>query len=267
MYNQMLAKTMKVTIVVRNQKDFDRLRALALLSNVIDPDELKDYMYECFDKYYIKNTAVQSLKETVKKETMKDFNFWEQDAYDWWYMYCYYETMVYANRLAYEDAIQIFGNSLNKSLNKLSRTISNTTLDMLRQEAINTAKEVNNKKPTVNHNNKKLTLHLQFLWKSREDKRTCALCNDLEGKILDEIPTVMPHLNCRCDFIVFEWWTDKNGNIVADRSYEIEQNKNATGYGYSISHATITSKTKKGETVTEFTVGDNGETSRTTRKL
>lgn len=244
------------------------MRALALLSEVVNPDELKDYIYKCFDSYYIKNIAAQPLKENVKENTFKDMNFWEQDAYDWWYMYCYYEVMIYSNRMDAKNANATFGRQLDRALNKFSRTLSNTTMDILRNEAINTAQEINDKKPQVYHNNKMLTLHVEFVWKSREDKKVCALCNDLEGTILDEIPTTMPHLNCRCDFVVFEWWTDEQGNIVADRRYDIEQNVDNTGYGYSIRNATITSTTKKGTTVTEFSYDDDtGDTTRTTRKL
>lgn len=263
-----MEKTFNLTINVNKQSDFNKLRALALLADVIDKDELKDYVYKCFDMYYIKNTAAQPLKAIVEEKTMKDFNFWEQDAYDWWYMYCYYEVMIYSNRMDVKNANATFSRSLDKSMQKLSRVISNTTMEMLRTEAINTAKEVADKKPQAYHNDKKLTLHIEFVWKSREDKRVCALCNDLEGTMLDEIPTTMPHLNCRCDFVVFEWWTDEKGNIVADRRYDIEQNENNTGYGYSIRNATITSTTEKGTTVTEFSYDDDtGNTTRTTRKL
>ena len=268
MYNQILEKKFKLTISVNKQSDFNKLRALALLSEVIDSEELKDYIYDCFDTYYIKNTAAQPLKENVKETTFKDMNFWEQDAYDWWYMYCYYEVMIYANRMDTRNANATFGRQLDRALNKFSRTLSNTTMDILRNEAINTANEIRDKKPTIPYKGENLTLHVEFLWKSREDKRTCALCNDLEGTLLDEIPTTMPHLNCRCDFVVFEWWTNEKDEIVADRMYEIEQNDDATGYGYSIKNATITSTMKGGTTVTEFSYDTNtGDTTRTTRKL
>ena len=61
-------------------------------------------------------------------------NFWEQDAYDWWYMYCYYEVMIYSNRMDAKNANATFGRQLDRALNKFSRTLSNTTMDILRNE-------------------------------------------------------------------------------------------------------------------------------------
>lgn len=250
---------------IRSQKDFEKLRALALMSEVISKAEMEAYFETCFEEYYIRNKALAFYKDDVKRQVMKKFSIWEWDAYEWWYMYIYssIQSWVYYG-LDNPDYFTTFENTANTALKKLERSISNKSIEMLRDEANTLMRVVEKDPPVVERKGEKLTLHLTFVWKSREDHKVCSRCNELEGQTLLEIPEKMPHLNCRCDFVVYEWWTNENGDIVADRSYEIEQNKQSVGYGYSIREAKVTSKMVGGEQVTIFEVFDDGTTRKTT---
>lgn len=252
-------------IKVSTQKDFDKLRALALMSQVIDRNEIEEFMTETFDEYYLVNKALVDMKDTVRENTMKQgFNIWEQDIYDWWYMYCYTATMGWVYNQEHDYYRQTFANTTDTAVRKLERTLSNKSIEMIREESRQLASEVAKHPPTVERNGQLLTLHVLFVWQSREDKKVCSVCNELEGQTMWDIPDKMPHLNCRCDFLVYEWWTDQEGNVVADRRYEIEQNKQSTGYGYSIRQAKVTSQLEGGEQVTIFEVLKDGTTRRQT---
>ena len=57
---------------IRNQKDFEKLRALALMSEVISKVEMEAYFETCFEEYYIRNKALAFYKDDVKRQVMKN---------------------------------------------------------------------------------------------------------------------------------------------------------------------------------------------------
>lgn len=264
-YNEILLKAFRMRIKVSTQKDFDKLRALALMSQAIDRDEIKQFMTDVFDEYYLVNKALVDMKDTVRDKTMdQGFSIWQQDIYDWWYMYCYAATMGWVYNQQYDYYPTTFENTTDTALRKLEKTLSNKSIEMIREESRQLTKEVAKHPPVVEHKGELLTLHVLFVWQSREDRKVCSICNELEGQTMLDIPERMPHLNCRCDFLVYEWWTDQKGDVVADRRYEIEQNKSSVGYGYSIRQAKVTSQLEGGEQVTIFEVLKDGTTRRQT---
>ena len=255
-------KTFKMTINVRNQKEFNRLRTLALLAGVLDKNEIESYWNDTFDEYYPLNGALKNFKELVKSDANERYNIMDQDIYDWWYMYCYYEVMIYTNKTDRKNADRILSNSLDKALLKWKRAISNSTIVMLRYAMKDLADKVKENPPETIYRGERLRMHLQFLWQIEPDDRVCSVCRNLAGTTIDYIPLQMPHPNCRCSFTVFEWWTNDNGDIVADRRYDIEQDPYARGdeddWGYSIKQGVVTSETKNGRKVTVFRV-DTGK--------
>lgn len=273
-------------MTVRNQNDFNRLRALALLSEVFTDDEVNAFINDAFDEFYPVNPALKPLKEKIRQKTMSEFDIyepypgfmeeqgisesemWAGIVSHWWEVYIWEAVARWSVRYNDLRYFTSFEYNVNRALTKMDRSFSNFAITMIRQEMSNLSKEVEDNPPIVYNEKtgKKLKLHIQFVWNSREDKKTCSVCNKLQGTILQNIPTKMPHLNCRCDFTVYEWWTDDEGNVVADRCYEIEQNKKARGYGYNIKQGKVTSKTKDGTVITILDVDDDGEIRRTVYK-
>lgn len=245
------------------------------MSDVLDFDELRTFYYEVHKDYYPKNPILapwgDGVFDTVCHK-MKQFSFWEQEIWDLWYMYTYNAVMNYsynADRPKYETTLV---NSLKISTNKLLAVVSNKAIEQIREEMVELLNQMAIKPPTKVVEMKdeddeiqevKLTMHLQFMWRTREDEKVCNVCGGLNGQLLMYIPQEMPHPNCRCDFVVFEWWTDPEGHVVADRRYDIEQNKKVKGDGYAVKTAKVTSKLVDGEQITIFEVDDDG----TTRKF
>lgn len=275
-----------MTLKVYTQKDFDKLRTLALMSQVIDKKDLREFMDKSFDEYWPINPVLVPLKEEVRKKTfVQDYVLWEQDVNSWWYLYMYVSCMGWVYNGYLDGYVQTFANTSDTALKKLERTLSNESIKMLRKEAEELVKEVAKNPPTVevemqngkvvgeaNENTpeamrEKLTLHVEFMWQSREDRKVCSICNDLEGTRIKDIPSTMPHLNCRCDFIVYEWWTNEKGEVVADRRYEIEQNTSVSGPGYNIRQAKVTSEFEGKKRVTTFEVLKDGTTRKQTYEI
>lgn len=260
---------------IRNQKDFDELRALALLTEVIDKDEVK----ECFDniakEYYPSNPVLAPFQDGVYdtvSHKMKDFSFYEQDMWDDWYMYIFAHVMNYAANAENTLYGKTLTNTTDNSLKKLMRIYTNRAITLAREQMVELQKVVIEKPPVIEVKNEetqkieKLTMHLNFMWKTMLDERVCEICGPLQGQMLIDIPEVMPHYNCRCSFVVFEWWTNEAGDTIADRQYDIEQNKQYKGKGLSVKRARITSrKLEGGDQITIFEVDDEEEEGKTTK--
>lgn len=280
----MIRQKFKIEITVRNQNDFNRLRALALFSELFTTKEISELMNDTFDEYYPVNPALESVKEAVRNKTISEFDIyepypgfmeeqgisesamWAGICSEWWENYIWEAIARWSPRAGDSKYFASFEHNIDKALQRMNRSISNSMIELVRNEMTNLSEEVKNNPPVVHNNGKKLTLHVQFVWKSREDKRVCSACNKLDGILLDRIPNKMPHLNCRCDFVVYEWWTDEDGKVVADRIYEIEQNKKNRGYGYNIKQGKVTSKLKNGTIVTVLDIDDDGNIKRITYK-
>lgn len=255
---------------VKTQRDFDKVRALALLSEVLSKDEMKEFFEDVFDDYYPVNPVLAPFEDGVwdvlGHQMNGYFSFYEQEMWDLYYMYVYNYVMNYTYNVDNEDYGTTFENTTSKALKRLGMATMNKATSMVRGMSIELEKEVKKNPPQVTRDGVKLTLHILFVWKTREDKKVCPTCASLDGQEMIYIPTVLPHPNCRCDFVVYEWWTDPDGNIKADRSYEIEQNDKAKGKGYSIRQAKVTSKLVDGEQITLFEVEDDGKISKKTFK-
>ena len=248
------------------------------MSDVFTEDEINDFMNDTFDEFYPVNPALEPIKEAVRQKTMNEFdiyepypgfmeeqgiseaNMWAGIVANWWETYIWEAIAHWSPRAGDSRYFTSFEYNIDKAMRKMSRSLSNSAITMVRQEMSVLSEEAEDNPPIVFNEQKgeKLKLHIQFVWNSREDKKVCSVCNKLQGTILQKIPNKMPHLNCRCDFVVYEWWTNEDGDVVADRTYEIEQNKKARGYGYNIKQGKVTSKTKNGITITTFEVNDDG---------
>lgn len=282
-YNQVTRNKYGLGFKVRNQAEFNRLRALAILANVLNLDEfdeLKTFTYDVHKDYYLKQPILDRWGDGVYDTTMADMDYkkwWEQDIWALWYMYSYNAVMNYsynADKPSYETT---FENNMKMAVNKMMSILSNRAIEQVRTEMVELLNKMVNHPPTriekVKYQNEKtgeeeeqeveLTMHLQFMWKTREDEKVCQTCFGLNGQMLYAIPNEMPHPNCRCDFTVYEWWTDPDGNIVADRRYDIEQNKKYKSNGFAIKTAKVTSKLQNGEQITIFEVENEDEEGKT----
>lgn len=269
-YREIVQETYGIKYSVYNQHRFDIVRALALLSEVLDEKEMKTAFNEIVSTYYPVNPVLipytDDLFDTLEHKTPGYFSFVEQEMWDLWYMYTFNHVMNYAYNNYNPQYDVTFENNINKAFRKLITATVNKSLDTIREEMKLLDKAVQDNPPIEEVDGKRLKMHITFIWKSREDAKVCKVCNELEGQTLLEIPQVMPHYNCRCDFVVYEWWTDEDGNVVADRSYEIEQNKQAKGPGYHVRKAKVTSKLEGGEQITLFEVEKDGKTVKKTYK-
>lgn len=263
---------------VRTQKQFDTLRVLVQLSEIIEEEDIQTFFKDVFHDYFPVNPVLAPFEDgvwDVLGHQMKYFSFYEQDMWDLWYMYTYNFVMNYAYNIDSSDDsdeevniiyARTLDNMTDKALKKFVRVLNNKAVEQTRMSMSTLQKQVEKNPPQVKRDGKKLTMHITFVWQSREDAKVCTRCDELEGQTLLEIPQVMPHPNCRCDFIVYEWWTDEDGNIVADRSYEVEQNKQAKGKGFSVRQNKVTSKLEGGEQITIFEVQKDGKTTKRTYK-
>lgn len=258
---------------VRNQKEFDELRALALLSEVIDKNEVKAFYKKVAKDYFPPNPVLAPFEDGVAdtiSHRMKNFSFYEQDMWDDWYMYTFANVMNYAYNKENPKYGTVLENTLGQSTKKMGRIFLNRGITLVREQMVALQEKILEKPPvqkvedTETGEIQKLTMHISFMWKTMEDEKVCEICGPLEGQMLIDIPQVMPHYNCRCSFVVFEWWTNENGDVVSDRQYDIEQNKQYRGKGLSVKKARITSrKLEGGEQITIFEVDDEEEEGKT----
>ena len=270
---------------VRNQAEFNRLRALAILVDVLDLDgihELKTFTRDIHNDYYLKQPILDKWGDGVYDTTMADMDYkkwWQQDIWALWYMYSYNAVMNYSYNADNPKYETTFENNMKMAVNKMLAILSNRAIEQVRTEMVELLNKMVNNPPTRNEKVKyedeetgeefeeevKLTMHLQFMWKTRDDEKVCKTCSALNGQMLYNIPEQMPHPNCRCDFIVYEWWTDPEGRVVADRRYDIEQNKKYKSDGFAIKTAVVTSKLVDGEQITIFEVENEDVEGKTTK--
>ena len=282
-YNQTTKSKYGIEFKVRNQAEFNRLRALAILAEVLNFDEfheLKTFTRDIHKDYYLKQPILDKWGDGVYDTTMADMDYkkwWEQDIWALWYMYSYNAVMNYSYNADNPKYETIFENNMKMAVNKMMAILSNRAIEQVRTEMVELLNKMVNNPPTrkervlykdeetgkEEEREVKLTMHLQFMWKTREDEKVCKTCAGLNGQMLYSIPEQMPHPNCRCDFIVYEWWTDPEGRVIADRRYEIEQNKKYKSDGFAIKTAKVTSKLVDGEQVTIFEVEDEDEEGKT----
>lgn len=258
---------------IRNQKDFDELRALALLTEVIEIKEVKLFFKKVAEDYYPPNPILAPFQDGVAdtiSHRMENFSFYEQEIWDEWYMYTFANVMNYAVNANNPDYGRVLENTLGQSLKKMTRIFFNRAVTLVREQMVALQEAVFKNPPVEKVETDdgwvKQYMHINFMWKTMEDEKVCKICGPLQGQMLIDLPEVMPHYNCRCSFIVFEWWTDDDGNIVADRQYDIEQNKQYKGKGLSVKRARITSRQLDGgEQITIFEVDDEEEEGKTTK--
>ena len=270
-YQRVVTNKFGITMKVRNQKEFDELRALALLTEVIDKNEVKAFYKKVSEDYYPPNPVLAPFQDGVAdtvSHRMKNFSFYEQDMWDNWYMYTFANVMNYASNKENLNYGNVLENTLGQSLKKMMRIFFNRAVTLVREQMVALQEKVIEEKPSEKVETDdgwfREYLHINFMWKTMEDEKVCEICGPLEGQMLIDIPEVMPHYNCRCSFVVFEWWTDEDGNVVADRQYDIEQNKQYKGKGLSVKRARITSrKLDGGEQITIFEVDDEDEEGKT----
>lgn len=254
--------------IVKNQNMFNRVRAIALLSEVLNKNEMRQFIKDIFDDYYPVNPVLIPYRDevwsTLQHEMRGYFSFYEQDMWDLWYQYIYNNVMNYvfnSDNPAYETTLV---NTTTTALKRFGKITMNRALQEVRDMSRILEEEVTKNPPVkvvegVNHK-----MHILFVWKTQEDEKVCPICASLDGQGMLDIPETMPHLNCRCDFVVYEWWTDENGHVVADRRYDVEQNKRAKGDGFAVKQAKVTSEMQNGRQVTLFEVDDDGETHKVT---
>lgn len=284
-YNQTTKSKYGIEFKVRNQAEFNRLRALAILADVLSFDEiheLKTFTKGVHQDYYLKQPILDKWGDGVYDTTMADMDYkkwWEQDIWALWYMYSYNAVMNYSYNADNPKYETTFENNMKIAVNKMMMVLSNRAIEQVRTEMVELLNKMVLNPPTRKERVKyydeetdeekeeevKLTMHLQFMWKTREDEKVCKTCASLNGQMLYYIPEQMPHPNCRCDFVVYEWWTDPEGRVIADRRYDIEQNKNYKSDGFAIKTAVVTSKLQDGEQVTIFEVEDEDEEGKTTK--
>lgn len=284
-YNQTTRSKYGIEFKVRNQAEFNRLRALAILADVLSFDEVKELRTltrDIHNDYYLKQPILDKWADGVYDTTMADMDYkkwWQQDIWALWYMYSYNAVMNYSYNADKPKYQTTFENNMKMAVDKMMMVLSNRAIEQVRTEMVELSRRMIENPPTrkervlyedeetgeKEEKNVKLTMHLQFMWRTREDERVCKTCSDLNGQMLYEIPQQMPHPNCRCDFTVYEWWTDPEGHIIADRRYDIEQNKDYKSDGFAIKTAVITSKQVDGEKVTIFEVEDEDEEGKTTK--
>lgn len=269
-YNKICKNTYRLEFNVRTQKEFDKLRILALLTEVINEEDIETFFKDVFHDYFPVNPVLAPFEDgvwdTLGHQMKGYFSFAEQEMWDLWYMYTYNYVMNYTYNSTSPGYAATFSNMLDTALKKFVRVANNKAVEQTRTSMAILEQTVKDNPPQVKRDGRKLTMHLTFVWQSREDKKVCKHCDALEGQTLLEIPQMMPHLNCRCDFVVYEWWTDEDGNVVADRSYEVEQNKYARGKGFSVKQNKVTSKLVDGEQITLFEVMKDGKTTKKTYK-
>lgn len=278
-YNQTTKSKYGIEFKIRNQAEFNRLRALAILAEVLNFDEfheLKTFTRDIHNDYYLKQPILDKWGDGVYDTTMADMDYrkwWEQDIWALWYMYSYNAVMNYSYNADNPKYEITFENNMKMAVNKMMAILSNRAIEQVRTEMVELLNKMIDHPPkrrekirdpeTDEEKEVELTMHLQFMWKTREDEKVCKTCSELNGQMLYSIPEQMPHPNCRCDFIVYEWWTDPEGRVIADRRYEIEQNKKYKSDGFAIKTAKVTSKLVDGEQVTIFEVEDEDEEGKT----
>jgi len=282
-YNQTTKSKYGIEFKVRNQAEFNRLRALAILVEVLNFDEfheLKTFTRDIHNDYYLKQPILDRWADGVYDTTMADMDYkkwWQQDIWALWYMYSYNAVMNYSYNADNPKYETTFENNMKIAVNKMMMVLSNRAIEQVRIEMVELLNKIALNPPTrkerVTYYDEKtdeeveeevkLTMHLQFMWRTREDEKVCKTCSALNGQMLWAIPDQMPHPNCRCDFTVYEWWTDPEGRVIADRRYDIEQNKKYKSDGFAIKTAIVTSKLVDGEQVTIFEVEDEDEEGKT----
>lgn len=271
-YQKIIKKKFGLTLRVRTQKDFDELRALALITEVIDVDELKSFFDGILKEYYPRNPILapfqDGVADTLGHQMKGYFSFYEQEVWDEWYMYTFANVMNYSVNAQNPNYGKVLENTMGQSLKKMTRIFFNRAITMIREQMV-ALQELVTKNPPVEKVQVgdewfKQYLHINFMWKTMEDEKVCKICGPLQGQMLIDLPEQMPHYNCRCSFVVFEWWTDEDGNVIADRQYDIEQNKQYKGKGLSVKQARITSrKLDGGKQITIFEVDDEDEEGKT----
>lgn len=274
-YNQITRNKYGIEFKVRNQAEFNRLRALAILADVLSFDEfteLKTFTRDVHNDYYLKQPILAKWGDGVYSTAMADMDYdkwWKQDIWSLWYMYSYNAVMNYSYNADNPKYETVFTNNMKIAVNKMMTVLSNRAIEQVRTEMVELYNKIALNPPTrreriiyedeegnEEEREVKLTMHLQFMWRTRSDEKVCSTCASLNGQMLMAIPSQMPHPNCRCDFTVFEWWTDPDGNVVADRRYDIEQNKKYKSDGFAIKSAKVTSKLEGGKQITIFEVED-----------
>lgn len=271
-YQRIVKSKFGIVISVRNQREFDVLRALALLTEILSEKELEELYLKIAKDYYPQNPILAKYQKEAfdtASRRMRMFSFYRQEMWDLWFMYVYANVMNYSYNKENLEYGNVLENTLGQSLKKMTRVFLNRAITMVREQMVALQNIVLRKKPFVKVETGddswfKEYLHINFMWKTMEDEKVCEICGPLEGQMLIDIPEVMPHYNCRCSFVVFEWWTDEDGNVIADRQYDVEQNKQYKGKGLSVKRARITSrKLEGGEQITIFEVDDEEEEGKT----
>lgn len=221
MYNDKVYKKFGITIRVMTQKDFNKLRCLAYIADIIDEKAIKQTYSDIFDEYSVMIT--NKSNNYVKEKTLPKWSIWFEDMYQAWYEYAYNAVFSWGNA----ENIASLDRITATALKKLLRYLQNDTIEMVRTEAVNEQNYIETTPEKVIIKNKPLTRHLEFIWQSKEDAKVCSICNELDGKVLSDIPDKSPHLNCRCNYGVKEWYTDDDGHTIYGFQYDIEQNKEA----------------------------------------
>lgn len=133
------------------------------------------------------------MKKKVIDKTIEGYYYnygFTEGLYQYWLKYYYPTCLNFVSFLAIysgeELPYTVFVNTTNTALNKLTHFMEEQSIEMVRSmmsDIEEMADEYN--------------LKIFFVWRATEDRKTCKICRELDGKRYKRAPN-LAHPNCRC---------------------------------------------------------------------
>ena len=218
-------------------RDYYLIKTLYELLSVIQDPVVLEYYDEVLNVYYDKlNIERPTLKKKVIDKTIEGYYYnygFTEGLYQYWLKYYYPTCLNFVSFLAIysgeELPYTVFQNTTTTALNKLNHFMEEQSIEMIRNEMtnveeitseireaiesykkgkidINTLKEIINRllatserieEDEIEEIAEEYNLKIFFIWRATEDRKTCKICRELDGKRYKWAPN-LAHPNCRC---------------------------------------------------------------------
>lgn len=175
-------------------RDYYLIKTLYELLSVIQDPVVLEYYDEVLNVYYDKlNIGRPTLKKKVIDKTVEGYYYnygFTEGLYQYWLKYYYPTCLNFVSFLAIysgeELPYTVFVNTTNTALNKLTHFIEEQSIEMVRSMMTD-----------IEELSDEYNLKIFFIWRATEDRKTCKICRELDGKRYKWAPN-LAHPNCRC---------------------------------------------------------------------
>ena len=165
-----------------------------MLLQIIKDPVILEYYDAVLGEYYDKlNIGRPRFKRKIIDRTIEGYYFnygVTEGLYQYWLKYYYPTVLNFTSFLAIysgeELPYTVFVNTTNTALNKIFKFIEEQSIDMVRKEMSD-----------ISELAKEEDLEIYFIWRALDDRKTCKICEKLDGTKYKYAPD-LAHPNCRC---------------------------------------------------------------------